>query len=215
MKIKYLILATFLFTSDSGIRIVTDPYKTGDDLTCQEVGEWADIVTISHEHADHNNVAAVRGQPRVFRETGKAKGILFKGIPAFHDSVQGTWLGKNTIFCFEVDGIKFCHCGDLGQLLDERQIAEIGRPDVLLVPVGGRYDLDADRANQVCQQLEPKVIIPMHFKTPDIHFPFEVESVDDFLRDKKNVTRLDVSEIELRREQLPASPQIIVLKTSK
>ncbi len=98
-----------MITSDTGTRIITDPYVTGDELSYGEIKESADIVTISHDHSDHNNISAVRGNPEVVRGTAKAKGIEFKGIPTYHDDAGGKSRGNNTIFCFEVDGISVCH----------------------------------------------------------------------------------------------------------
>ncbi len=114
MKIKWLGHASFLITSDSGIKIITDPYETGGGLSYGEIKESADIVTVSHDHFDHNNVAAVPGNPQVVKGTAEVKGIEFKGISTYHDEAKGGQRGKNTILCFEVDGIRVCHLGDLG-----------------------------------------------------------------------------------------------------
>ena len=210
MKVKYLGHACFLITSDSGIRIITDPYKTTENLTYGEIRESADIISVSHDHSDHNNAAAVRGDPEVVRGSAKFKGIEFKGIPSYHDDVQGGKRGSNTIFCFEVDGIRVCHLGDLGHRLSDNQVAELGKVDILLIPVGGFYTIDAEVASQVCHQIKPKVIIPMHFRTAK-SFPV-LAGVEDFLRGKAGVSWLDTSEMEFREGQLPEATQIIVLK---
>ncbi len=210
MRIKYLGHACFMITSDAGITIITDPYKTSADLTYGEIRESADIVTVSHNHADHNNVAAVRGNPEVVRGTTKIKGMDFTGIPSYHDEAGGGKRGTNTIFCFEVDGIRVCHLGDLGHRLSDKQIAELGKVDILLIPVGGYYTIDAKVATEVCNQIKPQVIIPMHFKT-DRGLQV-LAGVEDFLRGKANVSRLDSSEAEFREGQLPTTTQIAVLK---
>ncbi|HEY81842.1 MAG TPA: MBL fold metallo-hydrolase [Dehalococcoidia bacterium] len=210
MKVKWLGHAAFLITSDAGIRIITDPYARREDLSYGEIKEPADIVTVSHDHSDHGNIAAVRGNPAVVRGTAEVKGIKLKGIPAYHDEVQGGKRGNNTIFCFEVDGVKVCHLGDLGHQLSAKQVAEIGKVDVLLVPVGGFYTIDATTATQVCRQLAPKVIIPMHFKTDKCAFP--ISGVDEFLKGKEKVSRLDTSQVEFKPGELPESTQIMVLK---
>jgi L-ascorbate metabolism protein UlaG (beta-lactamase superfamily) len=212
MKIKWLGHAAFLITSDSGTRIITDPYKPADDLKYGEIKESADLVTVSHEHTDHNNVAAVRGSPQVTRKTTEAKGIKFKGIPTYHDDAGGSKRGSNTILCFEIDGVNVCHAGDLGHVLSDAQAAELGEVDVLLIPVGGFFTIDANTASQVCDQLKPRVIIPMHYKTDKLDFP--ITSVDEFLRGKDNVTRLDSSEVEFKAGELPDSTQIMVLKSA-
>jgi len=210
MEIKYLGHASFIITSDEGIKIITDPYVTGGALSYGEIKESADIVTVSHDHADHNNAAAVQGNPQVVGGTAKVKGIEFKGIPCYHDDAGGRLRGKNTILCFEVDGIRVCHLGDLGHQLSEGQVAELGEIDILLIPVGGFYTIDAKLAGQLCDRLKPKVVIPMHYKTAKCAFP--IAGVDEFLRGKKEVSRLDASQVEFKPAELPPSTQIIVLK---
>ncbi len=212
MRIKYLGHASFMITSDAGTRIITDPYKPGGDLTYGEIRESADIVTVSHDHFDHNNVAAVRGNPEVVRGSAKIKGIEFKGIPSYHDDAGGKKRGANTIFCFEVDGVTVCHLGDLGHQLSDKQVAGLGKVDILLIPVGGYFTIDAKIATEVCNQIKPKVIIPMHWNYK--WSLSEIASVDEFLRGKKDVSRLDTSEVEFKQGELPASTQIIILKSA-
>ena len=212
MKIKWLGHACFLITSETGTRIITDPYATKENLTYGEITESADIVTVSHEHADHNNVAAVQGKPEVVRGSTKVKGTDFKGIASYHDKAGGSQRGKNTIFCFEVDGIRVCHLGDLGHQLSGEQVAELGSIEILLIPVGGYFTIDAKVATQVCNQLKPKVIIPMHYRTDKCAFP--IAGVDDFLKGKERVTRLETSERNFKSEELPTTAQIIVLKSA-
>jgi L-ascorbate metabolism protein UlaG (beta-lactamase superfamily) len=214
MKIKFLGHATFVITSDAGVKIITDPYEPSEEagLTYGEINESADIVTVSHDHFDHGNVAAVRGNPEVVRGTGRttARGIEFKGIASYHDEAGGSLRGDNTIICFEVDGIKVCHLGDLGHLLEDKQVKEVGSVDILLIPVGGYYTIDAKVATEVCHQLKPKVIIPIHYKTD--RGGRELARVDEFLHGKANVNRLDASQVEFKPGELPAAGQILVLK---
>ena len=210
MKVKWLGHASFMITSDTGTRIITDPYETKDTLAYGEIGEAADIVTVSHEHGDHNNAAAVSGNPKVVKSTTEVKGIKFKGVPTYHDDAQGKNRGNNTIFCFEVDGVKVCHLGDLGHSLSDKEAAELGKIDVLLIPVGGFYTIDAAAASRICDQLKPGVIIPMHFRNDKCTFPIAV--VDEFLKGKGNVTQADTSEVEFKAGEFTADTQIIVLK---
>jgi L-ascorbate metabolism protein UlaG (beta-lactamase superfamily) len=212
MKIKYLGHAAFIITSEGGVRIVNDPYTTSPDLTYGEIKTTADIVTVSHDHLDHCNVAAVQGNPQVMRraKVSTAKGIKFKGIISYHDDEGGRMRGNNIIFCFEVDGIKLCHLGDLGHLLEDKQLREIGSVDILLIPVGGYYTIDAKTATEVCDQLKPAVIIPMHYRT-DKGLP-AIAGVDEFLRGKAKVKWLDTSQLEFKAGELPEAGQIIVLK---
>jgi L-ascorbate metabolism protein UlaG (beta-lactamase superfamily) len=212
MKIKWLGNACFMITSEAGLRIITDPYLTGYNLKYGQVNESAEVVTVSHEHLDHNYVAAVRGNPEVVRGIGtfKVRGIEFRGVHSFHDEVRGSRRGSNTMFRFEVDGISICHLGDLGHRLSDKQVSELGSIDILLVPTCGYYTMSVKTATEVCNQLKPKVIIPMHFKTDGWDAP--VADVDEFLEEKESVTKLNASEVKFEQEDLPATTQIIVLK---
>jgi L-ascorbate metabolism protein UlaG (beta-lactamase superfamily) len=212
MKIKYLAHSSFLITTDKGIKIITDPYTAGGGLKYAPIKETADIVTVSHEHGDHNYVAAVKGNPAVLREGGEAKGIKVKAVAAEHDDKGGSQRGKNTLFCFNIDGMNVCHLGDLGHLLTATQVKALGKVDVLLIPVGGFYTIDAATATKVIDQLKPAVAIPMHFKTDKADFP--IAGVQDFLAGKTNVTRINNSEVEITPEKLPKATQIIVLQPS-
>jgi len=215
MKIKWLGQAAFLITAANGTRIINDPYAAGMGLNYGEINEAADIVTVSHEHFDHNNVAAVKGNPTVMRGAGitTAKGIKFQGIPSFHDDSGGKERGENTIFCFDVDGARVCHLGDLGHQLDDQQATMLGKVDILLIPVGGTFTVDAEAASQICDQLAPSVVIPMHFRTESCGLP--IDDVDQFLKEKNNVSQRDSSEVELKADNLPANRQIIVLRPAR
>jgi L-ascorbate metabolism protein UlaG (beta-lactamase superfamily) len=212
MKIKWLGHACFLVTSADGVRIVADPYAVGGGINYSPIKETADVVVVSHDHSDHNNVAAVQGKPEIIRGPGTktAKGIQFKGIATSHDSSQGTQRGSNTVFCFTIDDLQLCHLGDLGHALTQAQVTEIGAVDILFVPVGGFFTIDATSANQVCDQLKPKVVIPMHFKTPKCGYA--IAGVEDFLRGKKNVRKTMASEVEFQRERLPIATEIVLLQ---
>jgi len=210
MKVKWLGHASFLITSDTGIKIITDPYVTGGGINYGEIKESADIVTVSHEHGDHSNIAAVKGNPEVISQAAEARGIEFKAIPTYHDEAGGKQRGENTIFCFVVDGVKVCHLGDLGHRLSDKQVADVGPVDVLLIPVGGYYTIDAGVATEVCNRLKPRVIIPMHYKNE--RCDYTIAAVDEFLQGKERVSQLDTSETEFERGELPASTQIIILK---
>jgi L-ascorbate metabolism protein UlaG (beta-lactamase superfamily) len=184
-------------------------------LTYGEIKESADVVTISHEHKDHSNIKTVKGNPQVLKGKTKTviKGIEFRGIPTYHDKVGGKERGENTVFVLEVDGVTVCHLGDLGHQFSAEQAAELGRVDILLVPVGGFYTIDADAATQLCDQLKPKVILPMHYRTDKVK-DTSLGGVGKFLEGKENVSKLDASEVEFTQDNLPAKTQIIVLKSA-
>ena len=211
MKVKWLGHSSFLITAENGAKVITDPYTVNERIKLAPVTESADIVTVSHEHGDHNNTATVKGNPQVLRGAVNTtiKGIVIKGILAFHDATDGKQRGANTIFCITADGVKLCHMGDLGHQLSDKQLAEIGKVDVIMTPMGGNYTIDAATATELMNKLKPGVTIPMHYRNPKVDYP--VETVDAFTKDKKNVKVLDSSEIEVKKGAVPKN-QIIVLK---
>jgi len=211
MKVKWLGHASFLITTADGTRIITDPYTAGQGLKYGEINESADIVTVSHEHFDHNNVASVGGNPQVIRDPApkEVKGIRFWGIPTYHDDNQGKSRGDNTIFVMDVDGVRLCHLGDLGHPLSDQQVADIGKVDVLLAPVGGFFTIDGKGASDVCRKLNPRVVIPMHFKNDRCDFP--IGGVDDFLKDKEAVIQAEATEAEFKPGEFPENTEIVVL----
>lgn len=214
MKLKWLGHSCFLITSETGLRIITDPYAVDRGVKYAPINEASDIVTVSHEHFDHSSVSEVSGNPEVVEGVGShiVKRVQFRGIATYHDEENGAQRGANTVFCFSIDGINICHSGDLGHRLSSEQINQIGGVDILLVPVGGYFTIDAVVATQVCDDLEARVIIPMHYKTTKLDYP--VAGVDDFLRGKKNVRRLDSSEVEFSAENLPDIAEIFLLKSA-
>jgi L-ascorbate metabolism protein UlaG (beta-lactamase superfamily) len=212
MIIRWLGHAAFLIISQDKTRIVTDPYQTGSGLSYKPVNESADIVTKSHDHGDHNNTQAIKGGPVVLDKLGTQtiKGISVKSVQAYHDAATGAQRGSDLIFCFKVDEVNICHLGDLGHQLTPQQLAEIGTVDILLIPVGGFFTIDATEATAVTQSLHPKVIIPMHYKNAKVDFP--IKGVDEFLEGKKNVRRVNSSEFEVNRGNLPLETEIVVLQ---
>jgi len=212
MKIKYLAHSSFLITSDSGARLITDPYETNNSLRYDKINEPADVVTVTHDHGDHNNVAAVKGNPRVVRGPAQVRDINIRAISVFHDASGGNERGKNVIFCISVNGINICHLGDLGHLLTISQVSDIGKIDVLMIPVGGFFTIDAATAGEVAAQLKSHIIIPMHYKTEKTSYP--IKGVEEFTKNKTNVTMSGGSELELKAGQVPPGPRIIVLKPS-
>lgn len=211
MKVKWLGQAAFLITSDAGTTIITDPYDTNEMLQYDDITESADIVTVSHDHFDHGNVAAVGGNPAVLKEAGEARGIKFQAVATFHDDDGGSQRGSNLIFSFEIDGIRVCHLGDLGHLLSDDQVTAIGKVDILLMPVGGGFTIDAAAADKTAGKLGPKIIIPMHYQNERCP-TFPVAGVEGFLEGKDNVTELGVSQAEFHAGKLPSVAQVVVLK---
>jgi L-ascorbate metabolism protein UlaG (beta-lactamase superfamily) len=215
MKIKWYGHAAFLITSDQGVKIITDPYESGafgGQLTYGQIKDQADIVIISHDHADHNDTQSLPGSPEIVKGSGSktVKGISIKGISAYHDASKGSERGENTIFSFSVDGMKICHLGDLGHILSEKELAEIGPVDLLLIPVGGYFTIDPNEATRVAEQIKPKILIPMHFKTKKCGFP--IAPVEDFLKGKSNPKQPKASEVAFEKRSLPQQMEILVLE---
>ena len=215
MKIKCYGHAAFLITSDQGIKIITDPYDAGgcgEQFSYGQIKDQADIVLTSHDHADHNGAKHLPGSPHFVKGSGAktVKGISIKGTPTYHDPSKGSERGTNTIFTFSVDGIRICHLGDLGHTLSEQELAEIGPVDLLLIPVGGYLTIDAKEATRVAEQIKPKVLIPMHFKTEKCGFP--IAAVEDFLKGKSKVKRPKATETAYSKATLPQQMEIVVLE---
>ena len=156
--------------------IFTDPLQR--ELGLRPPQGRADIVTVSHDHFDHNNAEALKGEPAVLDLPGEysIKGVSIKGINSYHDKKEGAERGLNTIFVFESEGIRFCHLGDLATFLDKKQLEEINGVDILAIPVGGAgFTLDGKEAKAVVDQVEPKVVLPIHYKISGSKFKGEDE----------------------------------------
>jgi len=218
MKIKWLGHAAFEITADDGTSILTDPYRPGafdGAIGYDPITERFDIVTVSHKHADHDGVDGLPGSPTILDQAGKtsANGIAIEGINSFHDKTGGSQRGGNIIFCFKVDGIKVCHLGDLGHFPDEAIMAKLSDVDILLIPVGGTFTIDAAEASAIVAHIGPKLAIPMHFKTPKVGF--DLAGVDAFTAGKSNVEIAVSAEVEFDLGSLPAKTKIVVLKHAK
>ncbi|GFZ30130.1 MBL fold metallo-hydrolase [Clostridium zeae] len=212
MKIKWFGQSCFMITSENGTKILTDPFHNMLGYKMPEIE--ANIVSTSHDHGDHNNIDAVKSDFTHINKTGvfSKDGIEIKGVETFHDKVSGAKRGKNKIYNFKVDGINVCHCGDLGHTLDADLIKEIGKVDILLLPVGGRATIDAVDAVSVMKQLNPKVIIPMHYRTKALGLAgFLFGKVDKFIEASGlKVKEQDV--LELNKANINDYSGIAVLK---
>ncbi len=198
VKITYYGHAMFEIQSSDGIRIITDPYNEAIKDNLPDV--TAEIVTVSHDHFDHNNVSLVKGNPVIVKGLGqsKVKDISFEGILSYHDQKKGSLRGENTIFKFIVDNIIFVHLGDLGHNLDEETIKKLSILDILMIPVGGTYTINFLEAYNLATRLKPKVLIPMHYKEKDSKL--DVDSVDSFLSRWNNFEKKPQSILISKRE---------------
>ncbi|GAI31494.1 unnamed protein product [marine sediment metagenome] len=189
--------------------VITDPYPP--DLGYSLGKPTAHIVTVSHQHPGHSYVQGVSGGPKLITGPGEyeIRGVLVIGVATFHDADRGRKRGRNTVYIMEVDEVSVCHLGDLGHVLTIEQVEEINNVDVLLLPVGGMSTINAPMAAEVVRRLEPKVVVPMHYKTQAVSR--QLESVERFLREI-GVKQLNPQpKLSLTKSSLPASTQVFLL----
>lgn len=221
VKIEYFGMSCFLITASSGVRIINDPFYADAEknvLHPELRHEPADVVTVSCGHYAHCNVSDVGGMPHIYQITEPAElsGIKFRGVASRHlemKEISSIKPGENVIMCFEIDDIKFCHLGALGHRLSEGQIKQIGKVDILMVPVGGVSTLSLSEADEVCNQLNPKIIIPMHYQSNRCVYP-SWATVDDFLINKTNYVVYPpkgFGEISFTADELPSETLIVAL----
>jgi len=217
MNINWYGQSCFQISSNQGkinhLSTLIDPFEESIGLQLPRKLE-ADVVLITHNHLDHNNVKAVSGQPFIASGPGEydVKGIFIQGIPAFHDNVQGKERGRTTIYTIEAEEIKLCHLGDLGQKeLTAEQLDKIGDVDILMIPIGGFFTINAQEAVKIMAQIEPKIIIPMHYKIPNLNI--KLDGLDKFLKivgvkKIEPLSKLFIKEKDLPKEEV----KIIVLQ---
>ncbi len=217
MKIRYLGHSCFLLTESTGASVVCDPYGEGVGYDMPKV--CADAVTISHHHFDHDNVGAVGGNPVVLdRERGYGlPGVTINAVTSFHDAEGGRLRGENVIFKFRMDGIDLCHLGDLGEECSPERIESVLPVNVLFIPVGGNYTLDAAMAKEYVDRIMPDVVIPMHYR--DKGCQIDIDGVEEFLSlfddEDAEIVRAG-EEIELSREDTDGErTKIIVMSRSR
>jgi L-ascorbate metabolism protein UlaG (beta-lactamase superfamily) len=179
-------------SKDHSADIVIDPFDESIGLKVPNFS--ADILLVTHDHKDHNNIKDVKGTPFVADGPGEyeVKEVFIQGIPSFHDDQEGKEKGQNTIYVIEAEGIRFCHLGDLGQKqLTDEQLEKIDTVDVLMIPVGGEFTIDASTAQKIISQIEPIMVIPMHYALPKLKM--ELDDVAKFLKTmgKNNITPQD------------------------
>ncbi|MCD6391729.1 MAG: MBL fold metallo-hydrolase [Dehalococcoidia bacterium] len=208
MEITWLGHSCFLISGKEKT-IITDPCHP--DLGYR-LGELeADIVTLSHFHPGHSYIEAIVNDPRQVKSPGEYEigGTFITGVASFHDNKKGDLRGKNTIYIIEMDDITLCHLGDLGHPLDPHSIEEIGDVDILFLPVGEVSTISLDTAVEIVRQLEPPIVIPMHYKTEA--FTGNLGPVDKFLN-KMRVPELEAKpKLSITSSSLPTTTQIIIL----
>lgn len=193
------------------VNIIIDPFD--DSIGFKLPKMEADLVLVTHDHSDHNNVKGVSGNPFVVLGPGEyeIKGAFIQGIPSFHDEKEGKERGGNTIYTIEVEGLRLCHLGDLGQKeLTAEQVEKIGDVDILMIPVGGVYTI-ATQAVKVMSQIEPSITIPMHYQIPKLKL--KLRGVDQFLK-AMGIKKLEPEpKLSIRKKDIvKEEAKVIVLK---
>jgi len=190
--------------------LVIDPFDESTGLKVPSMA--ADILLITHDHHDHNNKKTIKGSPFLVEGPGEyeVKDIFVQGIPSFHDEVEGKKRGPNTIYTIEAEEMRMCHLGDFGEKeLTEEQLEQIGDIDILMVPVGGEFTIDAKGATHVISQLEPKIVIPMHYALAGLKI--KLEGVDKFLKEIGKKSVVPQPKLLVKKKDLPEETQVVVL----
>jgi len=192
--------------------VVTDPYDEKEMGIKYPKHIEADILTISHNHFDHNAKGLIGGSPFVVEGAGEyeIKGVSVIGVGSFHDDKNGEERGKNTMYRIEIDGLRLLHLGDLGHVLSSAQVDVVDGVDVLFIPVGGVYTIDAEKAAQVISDLEPRIVIPMHYGTDTYNKGLAPVSV--FLKQMGKESVTPGAKLTISRDKLPAEMQVVVLE---
>jgi L-ascorbate metabolism protein UlaG (beta-lactamase superfamily) len=211
MMISYLGQSCFKLQDKlgpEGVTLVTDPFDK--ELGLKVPNFEADIVTVSHQHHDHNNSGALRGNPFVIDTPGEydIKGVMAQGIETFHDAKGGAERGKNIVYRIEMDDLCIVHLGDLGHILTDEQLEQLDGVDILMIPVGGKFTIDAKAAVEVIGQLEPRVVIPMHYKLPSSKS--DVDSVERFIKELGVQPRKE-EKLKIAKKDLPQEGMELVI----
>ncbi len=192
--------------------VVTDPYDPKLGLKLPRL--TADVVTVSHDHYDHNNVGAVAGEPFIVDNPGEyeIKGIAIRGITSWHDDRDGAERGVNTIFTIDAEEMRIAHLGDLGSMLTDTQLEHLDHVDILMIPVGGTYTIDAETAAKVVNEIEPRIIIPMHYRITGLK-EVKLAGVDAFCKEMGVTPNGSLEKLRLTKKELPVEDsQVIILK---
>ncbi len=189
------------------VNVITDPYNDLVGYPMHSIG--ADYVTISHHHTDHDDISWVFGS-EIIDDVGQFNysDISFTGIKSYHDKKEGYIRGDNIIYKFEMDNISFCHLGDLGHVIDSKTWGQLGRIDVLFVPIGGNYTIGAEDAIKVIDAIDPYLAVGMHFKTDVCDFPIKTQK--EFLKLSKGI-QMKESSIKFDKKELMMSKNSLIL----
>ena len=224
--------ACFMIKTVGGASIVIDPFDDENFPYSLPEGPVS-LAFAGHDHFDHNNLGAV--EPEIAVKGGEAGAMVtdplkaippygtytfgedttsyaLQVVPSYHDEEKGEKRGHNTISVWDIDGLRIVHLGDLGCALEEKQVRAIGRPDVLMIPVGGYYTIDAEAARAIVERLSPRIVLPMHYKTKILGDKLPISGVEEFLKGWKSVTEAEGCVLSLTPGEFPEGPEIVLLK---
>ncbi len=212
MLFQHIGHSEFLITLESGFRIVTDPFDASVGYPVPSLE--ADGVLVSHHHHDHDAVDAVSGHPQIIDYAGVhtfAPGVTVSSVLADHDGDGGSKRGKTLLFLLEAEGLRVAHLGDLGCLLDADQLEALGSVDILMLPVGGFYTVGPEEARDVAEQLNPRIILPMHYRT-EYNASWPIGPVEDFTRLwDPALVRTGGAALRVTRGDLDCHPRVVVI----
>jgi L-ascorbate metabolism protein UlaG (beta-lactamase superfamily) len=191
-----------------GVTLATDPFDKSIGL--KQPNFEADIVTVSHDHFDHNNVSALKGDPFVVKSAGEYdfRGVMVQGVDSYHDESEGSERGKNIIYRIDMDNISVTHLGDLGHVLENKQLEVLAGTDILLIPVGGKYTINAKKATEVISQIQPRIVIPMHYSLPNL--TVDIEGVDGFVKELGLKPTYE-EKLKINKKELPQEDMELVI----
>ena len=203
MEIKYIAHSSFVIKTKNAT-VVIDPFSA--DIGVKFPKTPADVVLISHHHDDHDNIKGIEGAPIVFDWPGEydCKGVAIRGIASFHDAEKGVKRGKNVMFKITAENMTILHCGDLGHMLDDKTVEDIGNIDILLIPVGGYYTIDPHVAMQITKQIEPTYVLPMHYQEAGLNpkISANLKPVSEFLSAMSQSGLTPIPKLVVKKEDI-------------
>jgi L-ascorbate metabolism protein UlaG (beta-lactamase superfamily) len=215
MEIKYLGHSSFIIKGKN-VTVVTDPYSSEYTGLKFPKHVACDVVTISHDHLDHNAVDMLEGTPFVVNGPGEyeIKGAGIVGLPSFHDTAKGADRGKNVMYRIEIDGISIVHLGDLGHPLTTQEVENLDGVNILCIPVGGGYTIDAAVAESIITEIEPEIVLPMHYGRPELNQSIfsQLTDLPHFLKEAGKEGLVPQPKLNITKDKLPAEMQVIVLE---
>ena len=213
MLIKHIGHAEFLIETESGVRIVTDPYDASCGYPLQKI--TTDVVLVSHHHHDHDAVENLKGEPRIIDTAGSftpESGVKITAVRGFHDDAGGSKRGETLLFLIETEELRIVHLGDLGCALSAEQLEILKAPDVLMIPVGGFFTIDGKQAQETAAQLDARIILPMHYRT-EYNKDWPISGPEAFLSlyDPSGISR-DAEALRITKEDMECQPKIVLFK---